>query len=782
MTEKGTLDNLTLATGETGPLGPGQVRLAVRAAGLNFRDVLIALGMYPDDSVRIGSEAAGVVLDVAADVTTLSPGDRVMGLVPGAMGPVGVTDHRLLTAIPDGWTFAEAAATPIVYLTAYYALKDLAGLEAGQQILIHAAAGGVGMAATRIAYHLGARTHATAHPDKWGVLSGHETVASSRTLDFEQEVPHGLDVVLNSLAGPAVDASMRLLKPGGHFLEMGKTDIRAAAPGVRYRAFDLWEAGPDRIQEMLAELGTLFAEGALRPLPVTAWDIRQAPQAFRFLRQARHTGKVVLTIPALLDPDRTVLITGGTGTLGALLAHHLVTEYGVRRLLLTSRRGLETEGAAELRDELTALGADVTIAACDAADRDALARLLENTDLTAVIHAAGVLDDVTLDALTPDRLDAVLAPKVTAARNLDELTRHHDLSAFVLFSSAAGIFGTPGQANYAAANTFLDVLAARRQAEGLPAHSLAWGFWEPASGMTAGTDVTRLSRAGLRPISASDGLALFDAALDSPQAALVPCPLDTKALRETGSVPPILRSLVHVAKPAAVLVQSGLSGRLTGLSPEEQQKQLLALVLGHTAAVLGHGDPGTLDADQAFKQLGFDSLTAVELRNRLTAATELKLPATLVFDHPTPAALAEHLRTRLAGTGSTSRAAAPKAASVEPIAIIGMACRYPGATTPDELWRLVRDGVDAIGDFPADRGWDLAGLYHPDPAHPGTCTAREGGFVGSAGDFDAGFFTMSPREALTTDPQQRLLLETGWEALEHAGLDPVSLRGTDTGV
>ncbi|WIX91748.1 type I polyketide synthase [Amycolatopsis sp. DG1A-15b] len=783
-TGKGTLDNLALAAVDAEPLGPGQVRLGVRAAGLNFRDVLIALGMYPDDSVRIGSEAAGVVLEVAGDVTTVSPGDRVMGLVPGAMGPAGVTDHRLLAPIPDGWTFAEAAATPIAYLTAYYALKDLASVEPGQHVLIHAAAGGVGMAATRIAHHLGARTHATAHPAKWDLLRGHETVASSRTLGFEQEVPQGIDVVLNSLSGPAVDASLRLLKPDGHFLEMGKTDIRNAEdhPAVRYRAFDLWEAGPDRIQELLTELGALFAEGVLEPLPVTAWDVRQAPQAFRFLQQARHTGKVVLTVPAPLDPARTVLITGGTGTLGALLAAHLVTGHGVRRLLLTSRRGLDAEGAAELRDELVALGADVTIAACDAADRDALARLLEHTDLTAVIHAAGVLDDATLEALTPARLDAVLAPKAVAARNLDELSRRHDLSAFVLFSSAAGVFGTPGQANYAAANTYLDGLAQRRQADGLPAHSLAWGFWEPASGMTAGADATRLARAGLRPISAADGLALFDAALNAPQAALVPCPLDTKALREAGSVPPILRSLVHVAKPAAAVVPRGVSGRLAGLSPDERLRQLRTLVLGHTAAVLGHGDPGALDADHAFKQLGFDSLTAVELRNRLTAATELKLPATLVFDHPTPAALVEHLHTRLAGTGETSRVTTPSATTAEPIAIIGMACRYPGAGTPEELWRLVHDGVDAVGDFPADRGWDLGGLYHPDPDHPGTCCARQGGFLGDAGDFDAAFFAMSPREALTTDPQQRLLLETGWEAIEHAGIDPVSLRGTPTGV
>ncbi|WIX91747.1 type I polyketide synthase [Amycolatopsis sp. DG1A-15b] len=655
VTAKGTLENLTLTPDAAAdrPLAPGEVRIAMRAAGLNFRDVLAALGMYPGDIV-IGGEGAGVVVETGPGVTDLAPGDRVFGLVEGAFAPVAIADRQTVTTMPDGFSFAEAAAIPIVYLTAYYALKDLARTKPGQHILIHAAAGGVGMAATHVAHHLGAHTHATAHPGKWPVIAGHrhDTVASSRTLDFEHQLPHPVDTVLNSLTGAALDASLRVLKPGGHLLEMGKTDLRDPAdiarrhPEVTYEPFDLIEAGPRRTQEMLRELVALFEKSQLPPLPITVWDIREAPQAFRYLQQARHTGKIVLTLPARLDPDRTVLITGGTGTLGAQVARHLVAAHGARRLLLTSRRGPGAEGAAELEAELAGLGAEVTVAACDAADRDALSKLLHGIDLTAVIHTAGVLRDGALAAQTPEGTMAVLAPKADAARNLHDLTRKHDLAAFVLFSSIAGVFGNPGQANYAAANTYLDALAHDRRAQGLPAQSLAWGLWT-GGGMGGALDdagIARLRRSGLAPLSAEQGLALFDAALATPDAGLVATPVDGKAAAE--SVPPLLRALVRPAVRSTV--DDPAKVRLDGIAPAEQREQLVAFVRGHTAAVLGHGSATAVDPRRPFAELGFDSLTAVELRNRLAAATALKLPTTLVFDHPTPSALAGYLHAALA--------------------------------------------------------------------------------------------------------------------------------------
>ncbi len=683
VTTPGTLDDLALVTcpEATAPLRPGQIRVAVRAAGLNFRDALMALATYPGP-MAIGAEGAGVVTEVGPEVTGVAVGDRVMGLFSGMLGPIAVTDHRLTVRIPAGWTFGQAAAVPVVFLTAYYGLADLAGLRAGQRVLIHAAAGGVGAAATQLARHWGADVYGTASSAKWDILRAagfaDDHLAGSRTLDFEHvfhDVTHGrgFDVVLNALAHDFVDASLRLLPLGGHFLEMGKTDVRdpdlvaEQYPGVGYRAFDMSEAGPDRIRQILIELVELFERGVLQPPYVTAFDVREAPRAFRLLSQGRTIGKLVLTMPTPLDPDGTVLVTGGTGALGALVARHLVTDHGARHLLLTSRRGSDSPGAAELTADLTALGAHVRIAACDLADRAALGDLLRDVPdahpLTAVIHSAGVLDDGTITALTPERVDAVLRPKVDAAWNLHELTGP-DLAAFVLFSSLAGTLGNPGQGNYAAANGFLDALAQHRRAEGLPATSLAWGPWAQDTGMTSGlseADRVRAARTGIAALPYEQGLRLFDAH-DSGPAVLVPARLRIGVLRsqaESGTLPAMLRQLVR--RPVRRLAPSGRvpsvnwAQRLTDLPEPERRQSVLDLVRSEAAAVVGHASPSALKSERAFKEAGFDSLTGVELRNRLAAITGLRLPATLVFDHPTPAALADHLM----GLFAPMRPAAP---------------------------------------------------------------------------------------------------------------------------
>ncbi|MEV7020512.1 MDR/SDR family oxidoreductase, partial [Streptomyces sp. NPDC093991] len=451
---------------------------------------------------------------------------------------------RVVVPMPEGWSFEQAAVVPVVFLTAYYGLVDLGGVRSGETVLVHAGAGGVGMAAIQLARHLGARVLATASEGKWETLRGlglsDEEIASSRDLGFrERFAGAGVDVVLNSLAREFVDASLDLLSSGGRFLEMGKTDVRDAGqvgrerPGVCYRAFDMLDAGPVRIGQMLRALMELFGSGVLRPLPVSVWDVRRAREAFRHMSQARHTGKVALRMPRVVDPGGTVLVTGGTGTLGALLARHLVVVHGVRSLVLTSRRGLEAAGARELVAQLEAAGASVTVAACDAADREALAAVLAavpaDHPLTGVVHAAGTVDDGLVTSLTPEQLRSVWRPKTDAAVNLDELTRDADLAFFVLYSSVSGVLGGAGQANYAAANTFLDALAHRRRAQGLPATSLAWGLWEQASAMT-GTldqaDLQRLSRMGLAPLPSDEGLRLLDRALGLADAALVPARLD----------------------------------------------------------------------------------------------------------------------------------------------------------------------------------------------------------------------------------------------------------------
>ncbi|MGB3443406.1 MAG: type I polyketide synthase [Actinophytocola sp.] len=489
--------------------------------------------------------------------------------------------------------------------------------------------------------------------------------------------------------------------------------------------------------------------------------------------------------PAPITLDGTVLITGGTGGLGALLARHLVTTHGVRKLVLVSRRGTKASGAKELAAELKELGAEVRVAACDVTKRPSVGKLVKSIpDLVGVVHAAGVLDDGMITGLTPERLDAVLAPKVIAASHLHELT--DNLSLFAVFSSAAGVLGTPGQANYAAANSALDALAHDRRAAGLPAVSMAWGLWDSASDMTgelSDTDRARLSRDGFGALSTADGLALFDAAV-SGRALEVLIDLDPAAVaKATGTVPPILRSLVRTPARRAGGPTGELVRRLAGLAEAEQRTILLDAVRGHVAGVLAHGAPESIAPAQAFKELGFDSLTSVELRNRLNSATGLKLPATLVFDYPNPDKLVDHLLAELAGTRTTTVVATATGVSDEPIAIVGMGCRLPGGiATPEDLWDLVAGGRSGISDFPADRGWDLAKLYDPDPESSGTSYVRRGGFLHEAAEFDADFFGISPREALAMDPQQRLLLETAWEALERAGIDPLSLRGSRTGV
>ncbi|GAA4970546.1 type I polyketide synthase [Streptomyces hyderabadensis] len=456
--------------------------------------------------------------------------------------------------------------------------------------------------------------------------------------------------------------------------------------------------------------------------------------------------------------DGTVVVTGGTGALGALVSRHLVTRHGVRDLLLVSRTG----EAPALTEELTRLGAHVETAACDVSDRGALERLLADRPVAGVVHAAGILDDGVFASLTPDRIDTVVRTKAESARHLHELTADRDLRFFVLFSSVAGVLGTPGQANYAAANACLDALAAHRRSLGLPAHSLAWGPWEVEGGMGEGlaaADGLRLERQGLRPLSAELGLASFDAALRTDEQLLV---------------------VARWSPPARARSRAATTGRTT-----PGTKDALSLVRSQAAFVLGHGSADAVEPDRAFSELGFDSLTAVEFRNRLSTETGLRLPATLVFDHPNARALASFLEGELAGTGVVVAGGSVVSGVVEddPVVVVGMACRFPGGVeSPEGLWRLVADGVDAVSEFPGDRGWDVEGLYDPVPGRAGRSYTRSGGFLRGAGEFDAGFFGVSPNEAPVIDPQQRLLLETVWEALERAGVDALGLRGSATGV
>jgi acyl transferase domain-containing protein/NADPH-dependent curcumin reductase CurA/acyl carrier protein len=802
---KGKLDELAVvAAARRAPAG-GEVEIAVRASGLNFRDVVNVLGIAPGAAGPLGGECAGVIVAVGTGVVDLAVGDAVMALAPGSFQRFVTVDARLVAKVPPGLSMEQAATVPCVFLTAWYALHDLGGLKAGERLLVHAAAGGVGMAAVQLAQWIGAEVLGTASPPKWEVLKslGVSHLASSRDLAFVETVRaatggEGVDVVLNALAGEFIDASLSLLREGGRFIEMGKTDIRDAAlvnaayPGIRYRAFDLVEAGPERLAEMLGEIVRGFASGHLRALPVRTFPVTEAEAAFRLMAQGRSIGKLALIPPRDLRTDGTVLITGGLGALGFQVARWLV-DRGVKHLVLTSRRGLSTPGAREAVAGLEALGAIVATPVVDVTDREALAAMLAQIPaehpLRGIVHAAGVLDDGMLSAQSAERFAHVMSPKVLGASNLDTLTRGSDLDFFVLFSSAAGTFGSAGQGPYAAANAFLDALAARRRAHGLPAQSLAWGLWVDAAGKPAGlagltrTQEVHLTRQGLKGLSFSDGIALLANVIQRPEAELVLAPLNLRTVGKAfdGAVPPLWRALVHA--PRRAVTRSAWAQQLAELPPARRLDAVLETVRAEVARVLSLAGPEHV-TDQPLKDLGLDSLMAVELRNALGKRAGTTLPATLAFDFPTPVAIAKYLLDKLV-VGEPRGAALPLPAANpvdEPIAIVGFGCRFPGGVDdPESFWRLLDGGVDAVGAVPRDR-WDAEAIYDPDSTVLGKTVARSGGFVRDIDQFDASFFGISPREAVSMDPQQRLLLETSWEALERSGIAPDGLVGTSTGV
>uniref|UniRef100_UPI0038990301 type I polyketide synthase n=1 Tax=Amycolatopsis rhabdoformis TaxID=1448059 RepID=UPI0038990301 len=523
-----------------------------------------------------------------------------------------------------------------------------------------------------------------------------------------------------------------------------------------------------------------------RTRELLATALRQSEEDELAVRASGIFGRRLVPAPATTaqewQPHGTVLITGGTGALGAHVARWLAA-HGAEHLVLAGRRGPDAPGATELAAELEASGARVTVAACDVTDRAALAALIEPLPLTAVVHAAGVLDDGVLETLTPERFETVFRAKATSARYLDELTRDKDLEVFALFSSVAGTLGNPGQGGYAAANAVVDALARQRRAAGLPGTAVAWGAWAGAGMASEGVAADRhTDSAALDPEPALSALAQ---AVVEPEATVVVADLRR----------PRLLSALLAVRPGPLLdelpgardlrrdtvPESDFGRTLRALSEPDRPAAVLDLVRTRAAAVLGHTGSGAIGADKAFRDLGFDSLTAIEISNALGAATGLALPSTLVFDHPTPQDLAAHLLTELTGAGADDEdLVAATAASTEPIAIVGMACRFPGGVrSPEDLWRLLTAGEHAITDFPDDRGWDLAALAGGGRGR--SATAR-GGFLDDATEFDAAFFGISPREALAMDPQQRQLLETSWETFESAGLDPAALRGSRTGV
>ncbi|MCA9490227.1 MAG: SDR family NAD(P)-dependent oxidoreductase [Myxococcales bacterium] len=765
-----------------------------------------ALGMYPGRAGSLGSECAGVIVAVGSKVTRFAVGDPVMAFAPGGMAKLVTLDQRIVAPLPEGLSFEQGATIPLVFLTAWYALNDLAKMKAGEVLLVHAAAGGVGMAAVQVAKMLGVEVLGTASASKQDLVRslGVTEVASSRDLTFaELWKGRRVDAVLNALAGAFVDAGLGLLKEGGRFLEMGKTDVReadevaAAHPGVWYRAFDLSEAGPDRIGEMLELLSEGFRSGQLTPLPVKSWPIAEAEGAFRFMAAAQHVGKLALTADTTAArTDGAVLVTGGLGALGRLISRWLVEDQGYRHLVLTSRSGPRAKGADELVAELAELGATVDVVAGDVGDEASLKAVLAGVKvpLRGVVHAAGVLDDALVAKLTPERIEKVMAPKVRGAWNLHQATKDLDLDFFVLFSSVAGSTGSQGQANYSAANAWLDGLADLRRTLGLPALSVAWGPW--ASGMAA--DLSEEERAamagrGMVPIPEELGRTLWRELVRRQDGALVGTILDLRALQVAFSaapVPPFFRTLVvtRKARGAKAAADSPFIQELIALTPKQRENLLRDTLAAEIAKALNLGGPEAVPPGRPLAELGLDSLLAIELRNALSRRIGAQLPATFAFDHPTLDAMTVFLLEQLSAllpdaeaSGSPELIERRAVRTNEPIAIVGMALRLPGhSNTPEQFWDFLATGNKDVRRVPEDR-WDADFGYTKDMT-PGRTYVNTGSFMDDIMGFDAEAFRLSAGEARGTDPQQRLLLETAWEALEPARIAPESLVNTRTGV
>ena len=664
--ERGRLETLRPVPAARRKPAPGEIEIELCASGLNFRDVLTALDLYPGNAGPMGLEGAGIVVACGSPGGPLAVGDRVMAIAPGCFSRYLTLDARLAVRIPDGLSDADAATVPSVFVTAWHCLRHLAGIKKGDRVLIHTATGGIGHAAMQLARLAGAEIYATASPAKWPVLRamGISHVYNSRSLGFGQAIladtaGRGVDIVLNTLTAPGfISESLAALADGGCFLEISKRDVlspaemAAARPDVRYCLVDQAEIlvrEPDLVQAQLRTLADLLAEGKLAPLPRTTLALHDMAAAFRTMEQAAHIGKLVLVHPkprsVELEPSATYLITGGLGGLGLAVARGLV-ERGARRLLLVSRRAPSAEAERQL-DEIRQLGATVLTAQADVADASRMAALLAaipgEHPLKGVIHAAGLLADGPLVNQSPEQFARVMAPKIDGAWHLHQLTLTLPLDFFVLFSSASSLLGLAGQANYAAANAYLDSLAHHRQALGLPALAINWGVWAEVG--SAAQFVPQLKRMGLDAIHPRQGAEIVGVLLHEadPQIAVVPINWTRFDTRRA-----FLSGFRRKSAPAELLeAPDSLLPDLEGKSGDERKALLAAYVQAQVASILRYASPSSVPMRQGFRELGLDSLTSMELRNRIQNSLECQLPAAVIFNNPTVEALVAYLLNNL---------------------------------------------------------------------------------------------------------------------------------------
>ena len=822
---EGPLESLQVVSAPARSLGPDEVRIAVEAAGLNFRDVLRAMDAL--ETGELGRELCGRVVGAGENVSHVSVGDRVVGMAFGAFASEVVTRAELVMPAPAGIPSAALAGVSTAFVSAALSF-EFAGLAAGERVLIHAGAGGVGLAAIQLAQAVGARVFATASASKQGFLRslGVEAVYDSRTLDFAQAVLEatdgaGVDVVLNSLTGKGfIEASLSCVARGGRFVELGARDIWSAQeiadvrPDVGYsvlRLDDIKEREPARAGSVLASVTKRIEAGELAPLPHLRWPMAEASSAMSFMRSARHIGKIVLTRAPFahgrLRGDGTYLVTGGFGGIGCALAGWLA-DHGAGTIVLNGRRPPDASAQETIR-ALKSRGvavhgkvADVTVDA----EVDAMLGWIDSElpPLAGVVHSVGVLSDASLVNQSWETFETVIWPKVLGAWNLHRATENRDLDLFVLFSSAAGVMGNPGQSNHAAANAFLDQLAAHRRALGLAGQAIAWGAWSELGEAEEHREriAGHLSARGIRWMTPRQGLLVFERLVREDVESAVVMAADWPVYAEALAAPsPLLEELLASSgtrettrTPEAPNGQNDLLMRLQEAAASERDGLLCTLVLDELQSIMRL--PARPAPHARFFDLGMDSLMAVELRNRLNRAFAgaYVVSNTLVFDYPDADTLARFLIGELAGefVGENSSRTLPAPAmpavharpdrgssSNEAIAIVGMACRYPGAPDLTAYWNRLSSGADLISDGRPDfESWSH-GVGDPGADH---ASLRRGGFVSELDCFDADFFGIRPIEAEAMDPQHRMLLETSWHAFEDAGMDTARLKGARAGV
>ncbi len=795
------------------PLEPKEVRVRVEAAGLNFWDVFRSLGFIEEG--LLGREMCGQVIEVGPEVSTVGVGDPVVGLGFGAFGPQMITQEELVAPAPTGFSVTGLATVPSAFVSAALSF-ELSGLEAGERVLIHAGAGGVGLAAIQLVQAAGAEVFATASAPKRDFLRslGVAHVFDSRQTAFGKEILEatdgaGVDVVLNSLTGEGfIDTSLSCLRHGGRFVELARRDIlseeemAAVRPDVGYDILELdvlKKTEPAWVGKVLRQVMEGLSAGKLKPIIHSRWPLAEAGAALSFMRSARHLGKIVVTPPTLvqgrLRKDRTYLVTGGLGGIGCAVADWLA-DHEAGAIVLNGRRAPDA-AAEEAILRLRERGATVEVELADVTDTAAIDRMLARIDaalppLGGVIHSVGVLSDGALTNQSWERFETVLCPKILGAWHLHRATADRDLDMFVLFSSRVGVMGNPGQANHAAANAFLDQLAAHRRALGLPGQAIAWGAWSEIGEAAEQRERIDRQRSALggRWFSPQQGLRAFEQLVRRDVTTSVVMSMDWSVFEEAvEDRPPFLEDLLSTESDDEADSTASSEDLLSRLqdAPPAREELLVSFLQQEVQAVLRLSTAP--QPTVGFFDLGMDSLMAVELRNRLNRAfaDEYVVPNTVVFDYPDIASLARHLAGELGQTGSAPAPQAQPEPARQPmveraedgIAIVGMACRFPGAENIEDFWHQLEAGRDAVTDGRGNSGtWgDLAKDLPAEYA-----AYRQGGFVEGIEQFDSRFFRIAPIEARLMDPRQRMMLETSWQALEDAGIDPDRLRGSRTGL